>query len=134
MMGFNFNTFFGFETAINNLNNQVLIYGFATIIFTMLGLTIVAIAARKMGFIAIINHVISPLLLCLGLTLLLSILPTIVFVVVASDISAVKIVYSWIVIFLGMLFFVMFNLGTIKSFVKEFGKMTEKEEFRNRKR
>lgn len=134
MMGFNFNTFFGFETAINNLNNQVLIYGFATIIFTMLGLTIVAIAARKMGFIAIINHVISPLLLCLGLTLLLSILPTIVFVVVASDISAVKIVYSWIVIFLGMLFFVMFNLATIKSFVKEFGKMTEKEEFRNRKR
>lgn len=134
MMGFNFNTFFGYETDINNLDNQILIYGFAAIIFTMLGLSIIAAGARKMGFIAIISHFISPLLLCLGLTLILSILPTIIFLVVASDISGVKIIYSWIVIFLGMLFFVMFNLTTIKNFVKEFGTLAEKEEFRNRKR
>lgn len=134
MMGFNFNTLFGYETEINNLDDQILIYGFAIIIFSMLGLTILAIVARKIRFIAFINNFISPLLLSLGLTLFLSILPTIIFLVVASDISGVKIVYSWITIFLGMLFFVTFNVNMIKSFVKEFGKMTEKEEFRNRKR
>jgi hypothetical protein len=53
---------------------------------------------------------------------------------VALDISGVKIVYSWITIFLGMVLYVMFNLETIKSFFKEFGKMTEQQEFRNRKR
>ncbi|MNS46079.1 hypothetical protein D3C72_785640 [compost metagenome] len=73
-------------------------------------------------------------MLSLGLTLLVAILPTIVFYVVASDISGVKIMYSWITIFIGMLFFVGFNLETIKKCLNEFGKVTEQEEFRNRRR
>ncbi|KFF19357.1 hypothetical protein [Flavobacterium hydatis] len=133
-MGFNFNTFFGYETEINKVTDSVLIYGFATLIFGMLGLVLIAAIFRKIGFTAIISYFISPLLLSLGLTLLLAILPTIIFCVVASDISGVQLVYSWITIFLGMLFFVMFNLSTIKKFVKEFGKMSEQQEFRNRNR
>jgi hypothetical protein len=133
-MGFSFNTFFGYENEINTLDNQVLIYGFAIIIFSIVGLTLIGGVARKIGFTSINSYFISPLMLCLGLTLLVSILPTIVFCVVTSDVSGVQLVYSWITIFTGMLFFVMLNLSTIKKFVKEFGMKTEKEEFRNRKR
>ena len=134
MTGFNFNTFFGYENEINGLEDQVLIYGFAGIIFGLLALTFIAVIFRKMGFTSFISFVINPLMLSLGLTLLVAILPTVVFYVVASDVSSVKILYSWITIFLGMLLFVMFNLETIRNFVKEFGKVTEQEEFRNRKR
>ncbi|MCD0474344.1 hypothetical protein LPB87_08040 [Flavobacterium sp. EDS] len=133
-MEFNFNRFFGYETEINKATDLVLIYGFAVLIFGIVGLTLIAAIFRKIGFTSIISYFISPLILCLGLTLILSILPTIVFSVVASDISGVKLIYSWITIFLGMLFFVMVNLSTIKKFVREFGKLTEQQEFRNRNR
>ncbi|WP_345141865.1 hypothetical protein [Flavobacterium ginsengiterrae] len=134
MMGFSFNTFFGYENEINNLQDQVLIYGFAGIIFGILALLFLAILLRKIGLNTINSFVVNPLMLSLGLTLFVSILPTIVFYVVALDISGVKIVYSWIAIFIGMVLFVMFNLETIKSFFKEFGKLSEQKEFRNRKR
>ncbi len=133
-MEFNFNRFFGYETEINKATDLVLIYGFAVLIFGIVGLALIAAVFRKIGFTSIISYFISPLLLCLGLTLLIAILPTIIFCVVASDISGVQLIYSWITIFLGMLFFVMFNLNTIKKFVKEFGKMSEQQEFRNRNR
>jgi hypothetical protein len=134
MMGFNFSTFFGYENDINKLKDLVLIYGFAVIIFSILGLIFIGAIIKKLGFSTIISYFISPLMLCLGLTLVVSILPTIIFYVVASDVSGVKIIYSWIIIFTGMLLFTMLNLNTIKKFVKEFGKMTEQEEFRNRNR
>ncbi len=133
-MGFSFNTFFGYENQINELKDQVLIYGFAGIIFGILGLLFIAVLLRKIGLNSINSFFVNPLMLALGLTLLVSILPTIILYVVALDISGVKIVYSWITIFLGMVLYVMFNLETIKSFFKEFGKMTEQQEFRNRKR
>jgi hypothetical protein len=133
-MEFNFSTFFGYENDINNLKDLVLIYGFATIIFSIVGLIFIGAIVRKLGFATVISYFISPLMLSLGLTLVVSILPTIIFYVVTSDVSGVKIIYSWITIFTGMLLFTMFNLNTIKKFVKEFGKMTEQEEFRNRNR
>ncbi len=133
-MGFSFNTFFGYENQINELKDQVLIYGFAGIIFGILGLLFIAVLLRKIGLNSINSFFVNPLMLALGLTLLVSILPTIILYVVALDISGVKIVYSWNTIFLGMVLYVMFNLETIKSFFKEFGKMTEQQEFRNRKR
>lgn len=133
-MGLSFNTFFGYENQINELKDQVLIYGFAGIIFGILGLLFIAVLLRKIGLNTINSFFVNPLMLALGLTLLVSILPTIILYVVALDISGVKIVYSWITIFLGMVLYVMFNLETIKSFFKEFGKMTEQQEFRNRKR
>jgi hypothetical protein len=133
-MEFNFSTFFGYENDINNLKDLVLIYGFATIIFGIVGLIFIGAIVRKLGFTTVISYFISPLMLSLGLTLVVAILPTIIFYVVTSNVSGVKIIYSWITIFIGMLFFTMFNLNTIKKFVKEFGKMTEQEEFRNRNR
>lgn len=133
-MEFSFNTFFGYENAINALNEQVLIYGFASIIFGIVGLMLITIIVRKIGLNSLNSFFIQPLLLALGLTVLVAILPTIVFYVVALDVSGVKIVYSWITIFIGMLLFVIFNLETIKRFFNEFGKMSEQEEFRNRNR
>jgi hypothetical protein len=133
-MEFSFNTFFGYEQEINALNDQVLIYGFASIIFGIVGLLFVAMAVRKIGLNSLNSFFIHPLLLSLGLTFFVAILPTIVFYAVALDVSGVKIVYSWITIFIGMLLFVIFNLETIKSFFKEFGKMSEQQEFRNRNR
>ena len=134
MMEFSFNTFFGYEQEINALNDQVLIYGFASIIFGIVGLLFVSMAVRKIGLNSVNSFFIHPLLLSLGLTFFIAILPTIVFYVVALDVSGVKIVYSWITIFIGMLLFVILNLETIKSFFKEFGKMSEQQEFRNRNR
>lgn len=134
MTGFNFNTFFGHENQINNMGDQVLIYGFAGIIFSIVALLFISIVIRKLGLKSFNSYFINPLMLSLGLTLLVAILPTIVFYVVASDISGVKIMYSWITIFIGMLFFVGFNLETIKKCLNEFGKVTEQEEFRNRRR
>ncbi|MFH6991960.1 hypothetical protein [Flavobacterium sp. FlaQc-48] len=134
MTGFNFNTFFGYESTINSLGDQVLIYGFGSIIFGLVALVFIAMILRKLGFNAVNRFFVNPFMLSLGLTLLVSILPTIVFYVVALDVSAVKIIYSWITIFIGMFLFVLFNLETIKSFFREFGKMSEQEEFRNRKR
>ena len=116
-MEFSFNTFFGYEQEINALNDQVLIYGFASIIFGIVGLLFVAMAVRKIGLNSLNSFFIHPLLLSLGLTFFVAILPTIVFYVVALDVSGVKIVYSWITIFIGMLLFVIFNLETIKSFL-----------------
>ena len=133
-MGFSFNTFFGYENKINGLGDQVLIYGFAGIIFSLLALVFIAVLLRKIGLNAVDRFFISPLMLSLGLTLFVAILPTIVFYIVASDISGVKIIYSWITIFFGMVLFVMFNLETIKGFFREFGKMSEQQEFRERKR
>lgn len=134
IMGFNFRTFFGYENNINSHKDLVLIYGFATIIFGVVGLIFIGAVIRKLGFNVIISYVISPLMLCLGLTLIVAVLPTTIFYVVAYDVSGVKLVYSWITIFTGMLLFTMINLNTIKKFVKEFGKMSEQEEFRNRNR
>ncbi len=131
-MEFSFNTFFGYEQEINALNDQVLIYGFASIIFGIVGLLFVSMAVHKIGLNSLNSFFIHPLLLSLGLTFFVAILPTIVFYVVASDVSGVKILYSWIAIFIGMLLFVVVNLETIKNFFKEFGKMSEQQEFRNR--
>lgn len=133
-MGFNFNTFFGYEEAINGMRDQILIYGFAAIIFSIVALLILAIIFRKAGLVSVISFIINPLLLCLGLTLLIAILPTIVFYTSDSEISGVKMIYSWITIFTGMLLFVIFNLETIKYCFREFGKMSEQKEFRNRKK
>lgn len=133
MMEFNFNTFLGYENEINSLNDTVLIYGFGSIMFGLVTLTFAAFIIRKLGFGAVNSYFTSPLMLSLGLTILVSILPTIVFYVVANDISPVKILYCWITIFIGMFLFVMFNLETIKSFFREFNKVSEQEEFRNRK-
>lgn len=133
-MEFNFSTFFGYENDINNLKDLVLIYGFAVIIFGIVGLILIGTLVRKVGLTVVNSYFILPLMLCLGLTLIVAILPTIIFYVVTSDVPGVKIIYSWITIFTGMLLFTMFNLNTIKKFVKEFGKMTEQEEFRNRNR
>jgi hypothetical protein len=134
MMGFNFNVFFGYEDAINSLNDKVLIYGFASIVFGIVALLFLTFIIRKLGLDAINSYFINPLMLALGLTMFVSILPTIVFYVVASDLPAVKIVYSWIAIFMGMFLFVSINLKTIKSLFKEFNKVSQQEEFRNRKR
>lgn len=133
-MEFSFNTFFGYEHEINALSDQVLIYGFATIIFGIVGLLILAIVLRKVGLNSVNSFFINPLMLTLGLTILVAIFPTIIFYVVASEVSGVKMVYSWIAIFLGMFLFVIFNLETIKSFFREFNKMSEQQEFRNRNR
>lgn len=133
-MGFNFNTFFGYENQINNQPDQVLIYGFASIVLGFVALIFMAFVIRKLGLSSINSYVINPLMLVLGLTFLLSIVPTVIFYVVTSDISFVKIMYCWIVIFIGMLFFVGFNLESIKKCFHEFGKVTEQEEFRNRRR
>lgn len=133
-MEFNFNTFFGYEDKINALKDMVLIYGFATIIFGSVAILIIGTITRKLGLVYINSKIISPLILCLGLTLLVAILPTIVFYVVAYDISGVKLLYSWITIFVGMTLFVIFNLKTIKSVFHGFGMVSEQEEFRNRRR
>ncbi|AWK03840.1 hypothetical protein HYN56_06210 [Flavobacterium crocinum] len=133
-MEFNFNTFFGYEQQINNQPDIVMIYSFAGIVFGIMALLFLAIIIRKIGLNSINSFIINPLMLALGLTFIVSILPTVIFYVVTSDISFVKIVYSWIVIFIGMLFFVGINLETIKKCLNEFGKITEQQEFRNRKR
>lgn len=133
-MEFNFNTFFGYENIINGMRDQILIYGFAVIVFSIVALLILAILFRKAGLTSIISFIINPLLLCLGLTLIIAILPTVVFYASDSEISGVKMIYSWITIFTGMLLFVIFNLETIKYCFREFGKMSEQQEFRNRKK
>ncbi|MFD2942603.1 hypothetical protein [Flavobacterium notoginsengisoli] len=133
-MEFSFNTFFGYETKINNLGDQVLIYGFATVIFSIVALLFIALFIRKIGLNSLNSYFINPLMLSLGLTLFVAILPTIIFYVVALDVSGVKIVYSWITIFVGMFLFVLLNLQTIKDLFNERVKMSEQEEFRNRKR
>lgn len=133
-MEFNFNTFFGYEGAINGLGDQILIYGFATIIFSMIALLILAILLRNVGLNLLISFIINPLLLALGLTLIIAILPTIVFYSSDTKISGVKMIYSWITIFTGMLLYVIFNLQSIKNFFKEFNKMSQQQEFRHRKK
>lgn len=133
-MEFNFNTFFGYQDQINKLQDLVLIYGFAVIVFGILILVFISGFFRKIGFNALNSFFILPLMLCLGLSFFVAILPTILFYVVPSDISSVKMLYSWITIFCGMLLFVMFNLNTIKKCKNEYGKMEEQNEFRNRKR
>ncbi|MBS7230260.1 hypothetical protein KHA90_04415 [Flavobacterium psychroterrae] len=133
-MEFNFNVFFGYEDAINSLNDKVLIYGFASIVFGIVALLFFSFIIRKLGLDAINSYFINPLMLSLGLTMFVSILPTIVFYVVALDLPAVKIVYSWIAIFIGMFLFVSINLKTIKSVFKESNKVSQQEEFRNRNR
>lgn len=133
-MGFNFNVFFGYEDVINSLDDKVLIYCFASLVFGMVALLLLSFVLRKIGLNAINRYFVTPLIMSLGLTVIVAILPTIVFYVVASDLPPVKIVYSWIAIFTGMLLFVMINLQTIKNLFREFGKVTEQEEFRNRER
>lgn len=133
-MGFNFNVFFGYEDVINSLDDKVLIYCFASLVFGMVALLLLSFVLRKIGLNAINRYFVTPLIMSLGLTVIVAILPTIVFYVVASDLPPVKIVYSWIAIFTGMLLFVMMNLQTIKNLFREFGKVTEQEEFRNRER
>ena len=123
IMEFNFSTFFGYENDINNLKDLVLIYGFAVIIFGIVGLILIGTLVRKVGLTVVNSYFILPLMLCLGLTLIVAILPTIIFYVVTSDVPGVKIIYSWITIFTGMLLFTVFNLNTIKKFVK-IGRLT----------
>lgn len=133
-MGFNFNVFFGYEDVINSLDDKVLIYCFASLVFGMVALLLLSFVLRKIGLNAINRYFVTPLIMSLGLTVIVAILPTIVFYVVASDLPPVKIVYSWIAIFTGMLLFVVMNLQTIKNLFREFGKVTEQEGFRNRER
>ncbi|MBE8725065.1 hypothetical protein [Flavobacterium hungaricum] len=131
-MEFNFNTFFGYEKEINTMQDQVLIYGFAIIIFSIVGLLFLAAILRKIGLTSFISFIINPLLLSLGLTLIIAILPTIVFYTSNSEVSSVKIIYSWLTIFIGMLWFVFFNLETIKGCFREFDKMSQQKAFRHR--
>lgn len=114
-MAFNFNKFFGYENSINQHPEQVLIYGFGIIIFGLLGLTFLAFILRKIKLIAIIDHLIAPLIISLLLCLVVAILPTLVLYLLASDVSGVKLVYCWITIFTGMTFFCFSNYQTIRN-------------------
>ena len=71
-MEFSFNTFFGYENQINSLKDQVLLYGFAGIIFTILGLIFLAVLLRKLGLNSVNSFFVNPLMLALGLTLLVN--------------------------------------------------------------
>lgn len=114
-MGFNFNQFFGYEKVINQNPDLVLLYGFCSMIFGMMALTLLAFICRKLTLIAVIDHFLAPLICALGLSLVLAILPTVIFKVVANDLSGVKLVYTWIAIFLGMVFFSFLNYPMIRK-------------------
>ncbi|SDL54676.1 hypothetical protein [Pedobacter antarcticus] len=114
-MGFNFNQFFGYESGINQHPEQVLMYGFAAIIFGVLGLTFVAFILRKIKLIAVIDHLIAPLIISLLVCLVVAILPTLILYLLASNISGVKLIYCWITIFTGITFFCFSNYQTIKN-------------------
>ena len=114
-MGFNFNQFFGYEKVINQNPDLVLIYGFGSMIFGIMALTLLAIICRKLSLIALIDHFLAPLICAFGLSLMIAILPTVIFKVVANDLSGVKLVYIWMAIFLGMVFFCFLNYPMIKK-------------------
>lgn len=116
-MAFNFSEFFGYEQSINQHPEQVLMYGFAVIIFGVLGLTFLSFILRKIKLIAIIDHLIAPLIISLLLCLVIAILPTLILYLLASNVSGVKLVYCWITIFSGMTFFCFSNYRTIRNWV-----------------
>lgn len=115
MTGLNFNQFFGYEDLINKNQDLVLIYGFAFLIFGMMALAFISLICSKLSLNAIVDHFIAPLLIAFLLSMIVAILPTVIFKVVANDLSGVKLIYIWITIFSGMTFFSFLNYPMIKK-------------------
>lgn len=119
-MGFNFEHFFGYENQINKNPDLVLIYGFAGIIFGIMAMVLIAIILRKIGLALLVSYFLNPLMLTLGICFLVAIPPTILFKVLANDVSGVKLIYIWIAIFAGISIFTALNYQMLKKWFYSF--------------
>lgn len=114
-MAFNFEQFFGYENQINQNPDLVLIYGFAGIVFGVLAMIILTIVLRKIGLTFVISHFVNPLILSLLTCAAVALPPTILFKVVANNLSGVKLIYIWIAILVGIHIFTFLNYQLIKK-------------------
>ncbi|WP_316804970.1 hypothetical protein [Pedobacter nototheniae] len=119
-MASNFEHFFGYENQINKNPDLVLIYGFAGIIFGLMAMILIAVLLRKIGLPFLISKFLNPLILSLGICFLVAIIPTILFKVLANDLSGVKLIYIWIVIFAGITMFTTINYQMLKKWLYSF--------------
>nr|WP_199157962.1 hypothetical protein [Pedobacter sp. ASV2] len=119
-MAFNFEQFFGYENQINKNPDLVLIYGFAGIIFGIMAMILIAIILRKIGLAILVSKFLNPIMLSLGICFLVAIVPTILFKVLANDVSGVKIIYIWITILAGISIFTTLNYQMLKKWFYSF--------------
>ncbi len=116
-MASGFEQFFGYENIINRDPDLVLIYGYATMVFGALLIIFLSFIFRKAGLQPFVSRFLNPLLLSMGISLLIAIPPTILFKVVANNVSGVKLVYIWITIFTGISIFTFLRYQELKKFI-----------------
>lgn len=121
-MAFNFEQFFGYESQINQNPDLVLIYGFATIVFGILGIILISFVLRKIGLTIVISNLLNPIILSLLICAAIAVPPTILFKLLANDLSGVKLIYIWISILIGIHIFTFLNYAMIKKWFYSFDK------------
>lgn len=116
-MASNFEHFFGYENAINRNPDLVLLYGYAFIVFGGLMLIFIAFILRKISLSILVSKFINPLILSMGICLLVAIPPTVIFKIVANNLTGVKLIYIWFTIFTGITLFTFLRYQEIKKLI-----------------
>lgn len=119
-MAFNFEVFFGYEQQINSNPDLVLIYGFAGIVFGIIAMLLLALILRKIGLTFIISNLLNPMILSFLICIMIAIPPTILFKMIANDLSGVKLIYIWLSILVGIHLFTFMNFSMIKKWIYSF--------------
>lgn len=113
-MEFNFNIFFGLESQIEAMGSKMLLGLFAILMYGQVILIVLSGYARRFN-ITIFKKEINVLILTLGLTTLFGTSLSLMLFYLINDCSRVKILYCWIVLFVSMFYFSIFNYKKVKS-------------------
>jgi hypothetical protein len=115
-MEFNFNTFFGLETILNNNPEIMIFWSFLGVLCLAFFLSAVSYIFRKFN---INSYIIECLLWTSAFTFFIGILAIMILFFVAT-VSGVKLAYIWSSIFIGYLCFSLLYNNALKKLFKDY--------------
>ena len=122
MMALHFNTLFGYENILNE-KPEVVIFGAFFVPITLL--IIIAIIGGVFRKLKINIYIIHTFLYTFLFTFLFGIF-TVSILFLITDRDGVKLVYCWLAVFVGMLFFSLMNTNTITKMISDRSKIIKK--------
>lgn len=124
MMEFSFNTFFGLEREVTEHPEMIIFMAMFLPLLCLIPVSLIGWVFRKLKINMYIIHV---LLYTLMFTFIVGVL-TIFILYFITDKNAVKLIYCWFTVLIGMFFFSLINTNTITKMFADWSKIIKEKE------
>ncbi|PWN70532.1 hypothetical protein C1631_011230 [Chryseobacterium phosphatilyticum] len=124
MMEFSFNTFFGLEREVTEHPEMIIFMAMFLPLLCLIPVSLIGWVFRKLKINMYIIHV---LLYTLMFTFFVGVL-TIFILYFITDKNAVKLIYCWFTVLIGMFFFSLTNTNTITKMFADWSKIIKEKE------